>query len=167
MGFLPTNAASLGALLAAGRVNDEGQVTATDQYCPTTSTSVPTSNGDACSVATQFDIASNLLEQPEGPSLVGPALYNVLAQLPGVEEIGTLTNAYGQTGTAIEDPSSGDVFVVDPSNGQLLEQENLATASSAGGAFPVGTVRFSVSYGPLSVVNSLGARPTVGTQNAS
>ena len=167
VGYLPTNAASLGALLAEGRVNDEGQVTATDQYCPTTPPNVPASNGDACSVATQFDIASNLLEQPEGPSLVGPALYGILAQLPGVEEVGTVTNAYGQTGTAIEDPTSGDVFVINPTSGQLLEQEQVATASTAGGAFPVGTVRFSVSYGPLSVVNSLGARPTGSTQHSN
>jgi hypothetical protein len=167
VGYLPTNSAALGALLAEGRVNDEGQVSATDQYCPTTPSNPLASNGDACSVATQFDIASNLLEQPEGPSLVGPALYEVLAQLPGVEEVGTVTNAYGQTGTAIEDPTSGDVFVIDPTSGQLLEQENLATSSSAGGAFPIGAVQFSVSYGTLSVVNSLGARPTSGTQGRS
>jgi hypothetical protein len=91
----------------------------------------------------------------------------VLAQLPGVEEVGTVTNAYGQTGTAIEDPTSGDVFVIDPTSGQLLEQENLATSSSAGGAFLIGAVQFSVSYGTLSVVNSLGARPTSGTQGQS
>jgi len=167
VGYLPTNAASLGALLAEGRVNDEGQVSASNVYCQTTSTNVAASSGDACSVVTQFDIASNLLVQPEGPSLVGPALYSILAQLPGVEEIGTLTDAYGRTGTAIEDPNSGTVFVIDPSNGQLLEQENLATGKNAGGAFPEGSVRFSVAYGPLSVVNSLGARPTGETQVSS
>jgi len=167
VGYLPTSAVALGTLLAEGRVNDEGQVSASDVYCPTTSSGDSPSSGDACSVATQFDIASNLLVQPEGPSLVGPALYSVLAQLPGVEEIGTLTDAYGRTGTAIEDPNSGTVFVIDPSNGRLLEQENLATGTNAGGAFPVGSVRFSVAYGPLSVVNSLGARPTGDTQASS
>jgi hypothetical protein len=167
VGYLPTSAAALGALLAEGRVNDEGQVSASDVYCPTTSTNDSASDGDACSVATQFDIASNLLVQPEGPSLVGPALYSVLAQLPGVEEIGTLTDAYGRTGTAIEDPNSGTVFVIDPSNGQLLEQESLAIGTSVSSAFPAGSVRFSVAYGSLSVVNSLGARPTGDTQASS
>ena len=167
VGYLPTSAAAFGTLLAEGRVNDEGQVSASNVYCPTTSTNNSAGNGDACSVATQFDIASNLLVQPEGPSLVGPALYAALAQLPGVQEIGTMTDAYGRTGTAIEDPSSGIVFVIDPSSGQLLEQESLATGTSVSDAFPAGSVRFSVTYGPLSVVNSLGARPANHTQASS
>jgi hypothetical protein len=165
--MLPTNSQMLGALIAAGRVNDVGQVTATSGKCPSQNGDANQifASGQVCNVAAQFDIVNNLLSFPEGPAKLGPVLYDVLAQLPGVEIIGTQTDAVGRSGTAIEDPSSGDVVVLDPTTGALLETETLLatpgtpTAGASPGA-PKGTVLSSTTYATDGVVQSEGAVPS-------
>jgi hypothetical protein len=162
VGDLPTDPTTLGSLIAAGRVNDVGQVSAGDGHCPSKAGDAPQiyPQGAVCSVSAQFDIANNLLVAPEGPQVVGPALYQILAKLPGVEELGTRTDALGRSGTAIEDPSTGTVFLIDTTTGALLEQQDIEVSLPAANSdVPVGTVRYSVSFGALSVVNGLGVRP--------
>lgn len=165
---LPTDPAKLGALIAAGRVNDIGQLLPASGQCPSKAGDAKEvyPPGAVCPVSAQFDIAENLLVAPQGPALLGPALYQLLAQLPGVENVGTLTDALGRSGTAIEDPSTGKVFVIDPSTGQLLEQEDVSTSNEAA-SNPPGTVDYSTTFGPLSVVNGVGARPPSGTSGTS
>jgi hypothetical protein len=160
---LPTDPTALGALLAAGRVNDVGQV-----YPSSPTGWCPSQNGDAaqvfapgqiCNVAAQFDIVNNLLGYPGAPLLLGPVLYHVLAQLPGVEVIGSQSDAIGRTGTAIEDPSSGDVVVLDPSTGLLLETETLATSANSIPGVALGTVLDSTTYAAIGVANAMGSVP--------
>jgi hypothetical protein len=150
VGYLPKDPSALAKLLAEGRVDDVGNLLIKG-FCSAQS---------PCSTATQFDIATNLLSQPEGPSLLGPVLYQILAKLPGVEEIGSVTDALGRTGTAIEDPTTGDVFVIDPSNGTLLEHETLTTSANAGGPRTPGSLLYSETYGPLQISNGLGIHPS-------
>jgi hypothetical protein len=165
---LPTDPSKLESLIAAGRVNAKGDVSASATRCPVQSgdrdSKVPP--GDVCSVADQFFIAADLLFYPDGQAKLGAALYRVLAQLPGVIVIGHRTDAFGRTGTAIEDPSSGQVFVLDPITGILLEEQVLATSQNASQGFSrtfrvrLGTVLSTATLGPVSVVNDLGNLPS-------
>jgi hypothetical protein len=149
-------------------VNAKGDVSASAKHCPVhsvdSSSEVPP--GDMCSVADQFFIAANLLFYPDGQAKLGAARYRVLAQLAGVIVIGQRTDALGRTGTAIEDPGSGQVFVLDPTTGALLEEQVLATHQNASqgvsGTFRVrpGTVLSTATLGPVSVVNDLGNLPS-------
>jgi hypothetical protein len=164
---LLTDAATLGSLIASGRVNAKGDVSAGAKTCPVQSgdpsSEVPP--GAVCSVADQFFIAANLLYYPDGQAKLGAPLYRVLAQLPGVTVIGSRTDALGRSGTAIEDPGSGQVFVLDPATGALLEEQVLATSQNASqgvsGSFRVrpGTVLSTETLGPVSVVTGLGTLP--------
>jgi hypothetical protein len=158
---LPTSPNALGSLIAQGRVNPYGAVSPTNVMCPTTAKGgapTPDANGQ-CSTAEQFDIASQLLQQAEVPQLVGPALFQILAQLPGVSDVGSVTDAVGRVGVGIEYTGAdhSTVFVIDPTSGQLLEEQSLASNSTlATGGFPAGAVTSTTTFGTLSVVNGLG-----------
>ena len=97
---------TLAALIAAGRVTDAGRLTTGTGHCPSQNgeSAQVFVHGQVCSVTAQFDIVNNLLELPVASNKLGPVLYRILAQLPGVEVIGTRTDALGRSGTAIEDP---------------------------------------------------------------
>src|SRR5665213_112523 len=106
---LPTSPSALGSLIAQGRVNPYGVVSPTNVMCPTTAgggAPSPNANGQ-CSTEAQFDIASALLKQTEGPQLVGPALFQILAKLPGVSDVGSVTDAEGRVGVGIEYTGAG------------------------------------------------------------
>ena len=158
--MLPTDPKVLGSLIAEGRVNDVGQLLATPGHCTQSATPSATAvqPGDVCSTGWQFDLVNNLLTSPVAVNKLGAVLYQILSQLPGVELIGTRTDHLGRTGIAVEDPSSGDVVVLDPSTGTLLEIQSLATTGNTLGVAP-GTVVGSVTFGPVSVVNGLGILP--------
>jgi hypothetical protein len=155
---LPTDPTLLGSLIAEGRVDDVGQILPSPGPCAQGTTSL-NKNRPSCSINGQFDVVNNLLTSPVAVNKLGAVLFHILAQLPGVELIGTRTDALGRTGTAVENPSSGDVLVLDPSTGTLLETQSLALVGNALGVAS-GTVIGSVTFGSISVVNGLGARPT-------
>jgi len=158
---LPTSPSALGSLIAQGRVNPYGVVSPSNVMCPTTARGgapTPDANGQ-CSTTEQFDIASALLQQTEGPQLLGPALFHILAKLPGVSDVGSVTDAEGRVGVGIEYTGAGHstVFVIDPTSGQLLEEQSLASNSTlATGGISAGTVTSTITFGTLSVVNGLG-----------
>jgi hypothetical protein len=158
--MLPSDPNILANLIAAGRVDDAGRVSPGNGHCPSQNGDadqvVPT--GAICNVAAQFDIVNNLLGSPEAAAKLGPVLYRILAQLPGVEIIGSQTDAIGRSGTAIEDPSSGDVVVLDSTTGTLLETETLATTKVFPGVSP-GTVLQSVTFATVGIVGSAGSVP--------
>ena len=160
---LPSDPTTLAALIAAGRVTDAGRLTTGTGHCPSQNgqSAQVFVHGQVCSVTAQFDIVNNLLELPVASNKLGPVLYRILAQLPGVEVIGTRTDALGRTGTAIEDPSSGDVVVLDPTTGTLLETETLSTDKLAVAGVPTGSVLQSTTFGGVNVVNADGALPSM------
>ena len=151
---LPTNPTTLGTLIAQGRINDIGQILPTAGHC-TLSTTASTG---LCSTAWQFDLVNNLLTSPVAVSKLGSVLYEILSHVPGVELIGTRVDALGRPGTAVEDPTSGDVIVLNPTTGVLLETQTLAMGGTTYGVTP-GTVIGSVTFGAVSVVNGLGTPP--------
>ncbi len=166
---LPSDPAAIASLIAAGRVNDVGQVSPGTGLCPSQagpSTQV-FANDEVCNVAAQFDIVTNLLENPGAPIKLGPVLYQVMAKLPSVTVLGNQTDAIGRTGVAIEDPNSGDVFVIDTSTGTLLESETIATPQSlasgetSSGIAP-GTVLGTTTYAVFGVTDSIGSVPPGG-----
>jgi hypothetical protein len=157
---LPTDPTVLGSLIAEGRVDDVGRILPAPGPCAQATTS-PTQNDSACSIRGQFDVVNNLLTSPVAVNKLGAVFFHILSQLPGVELIGTRTDALGRSGTAVENPSSGDVLVLDPSTGNLLETQSLASAGNTLGVTS-GTVIGSVTFGPVSVVHGLGTLPRVG-----
>lgn len=158
---LPSDPTTLAALIAAGRVNDVGQIAPSSTVCPSQAGDAPKvyPPGDVCSVSAQFDIVSNLLVPPTASYRLGAVLYQILSLLPGVEDLGQRTDALGRTGTAIEDPASGDVFVLDPVTGALLASGQLATGADDPPGVTPGTVLDWTTYGPISVVDGLGTLP--------
>jgi len=154
---LPTDPTVLGSLIAEGRVDDVGRILPAPGLCAQGTTPL-NQNRPACSIDRQFDVVTNLLTSPVAVKKLGAVLFHVLSQLPDVELIGTRTDALGRSGTAVENPSSGDVLVLDPSTGTLLETQSLASAGNSFGV-PSGTVIGSVTFGPISVVNGLGTVP--------
>jgi hypothetical protein len=159
---LPSDPTTLGTLIAAGRVTDGGELTPNTGHCPSQNggSAQVFSPGQVCSVSAQFDIVNNLLGLPEAPAKLGPVLYRILAQLPGVEIIGTETDGLGRSGTAIEDPSGGDVVVLNPTDGTLLETETLATTATSSSGVPTGTVLQSTTFGTVGVVSGNSVVPT-------
>jgi len=155
---LPTDPTELGSLIAEGRINDVGQILPSPGACGKATTS-PNQNSPACSINGQFDVVNNLLTSPVAVNKLGAVLFHILSQLPGVELIGTRTDALGRSGTAVENPSSGDVLVLDPSTGVLLETQSLALVGNTLGVTE-GTLIGSVTFGPISVVNGLGTLPS-------
>jgi len=154
---LPTDPTVLGSLIADGRVNDVGQILPSPGPCAQAATPL-NQNSASCGINRQLDVVNNLLTAPMAVRRLGAVLFQIVAQLPGVELIGTRTDALGRTGTAVENPGSGDVLVLDPSTGTLLETQSLALAGNTLGV-PTGTVVGSVTFGPIAVVNGLGTLP--------
>jgi hypothetical protein len=76
-----------------------------------------------------------------------------------VSDVGSVTDAVGRVGVGIEytGPDHSTVFVIDPTSGQLLEEQSLASNSTlATGGIPAGAVTSTTTFGTLSVVNGLG-----------
>jgi hypothetical protein len=85
----------------------------------------------ASSPTAVFAIAAQLLATPgEGaqPGLAA-ALYNVMASLPGIENLGQATDHTGRTGIAIALPGRFALreIIVDPADGAMLEQSQVLT----------------------------------------
>ena len=164
--MLPSDPTAVAALIAAGRVDDAGRVLPSRGRCPSQagSSNQVFVNGEVCNVAAQFDIVNNLLQNPGAPIKLGPVLYKVMAQLPSVKIIGNQIDAIGRTGTAIEEPNSGNVFVIDTSSGTLLETETIATPQSLSSGetasdIAPGTVLATTTYATFGVTNALGTPP--------
>lgn len=74
-------------------------------------------------------VTSLLLESPASPAL-RRALWQVAANMPDVELVGTMTDAAGRQGTAVERNQLGAgwyrvVYILDPADGTLLETQSI------------------------------------------
>lgn len=118
-----------------------------------------------------FRAAADLLAWPAtgtSPALRS-ALYEIMAGLPGVTLLGTVTDHSGQSGIAIAGPAADGTrpqVVIDPKTGQLLEEEQVIVnpaAESAGvrkyfGDTP-GQVTYWTDITSTGIVSSLTATP--------
>jgi hypothetical protein len=65
-----------------------------------------------------YTVVGDLLRESPAPPALREALYEVAANIPGVELVGHYKDALGRTGTAVE--RDGEILVINPNSGQLL-----------------------------------------------
>ncbi|MEU5876006.1 CU044_5270 family protein [Spirillospora sp. NPDC047279] len=106
-----------------------------------------------------FNIGSNLLAADPAPPKVRAAAYQMLAGLPGMRSLGTVTDRLGRTGRAVavrrddgpDGPRREERLIIDPVTGRLLATEEIVlrpddvhVASRSAPQRPGQVVRFSV-----------------------
>jgi hypothetical protein len=69
-----------------------------------------------------FVIVGDLLRESPAPPALRKALWEVAARVPGVTLVGAVTDSSGRAGVAVE--RHGNRYVLDPSDGRLLEESS-------------------------------------------
>lgn len=69
-----------------------------------------------------FVIVGDLLRESPAPPALRKALWEVAARVPGVELVGSVTDGAGRIGVAVERDTQR--YVLDPTDGRLLEESN-------------------------------------------
>jgi hypothetical protein len=69
-----------------------------------------------------FVIVGDLLRESPAPPSLRKALWEVAARVPGVQLVGAVTDGAGRAGVAVE--RHGNWYVLDPSDGRLLEERS-------------------------------------------
>jgi hypothetical protein len=110
--------------------------------------------------AETFTIIGDLLRETYAPPAVRSALYQVAAELPGVQLVGPVHDQLGRAGTAVAYVSQGirHELILDPETSALLGEEMTVTDPSQAAGL-TGTVLESVSYVSSGVVDSTTATP--------
>lgn len=173
---LPASVPQIATLLANGQVTQWGLVLASPQVCPTTvkpllpvkgQESAPTTTTTGCNANQQLAIIEQLLQFPGAAQKLGSVLYDIAAQMPGATVTPNVIDNFGATGSLLTIPlassgepgtsSGADVLEIlfDPTSGALLS----TTVVSPGAATRSGTSTSSIGYGPIGVVNGIGAVP--------
>jgi hypothetical protein len=96
-----------------------------------------------------FQAATWLLARPITPPALRAALFRVLARLPGIRALGTITDQMGRSGTAVAITFNGvrHELVFDPSSSLLLAQREIIVAAlREASRYPVGTTIRSELY---------------------
>jgi hypothetical protein len=174
---LPASVSQIAALLANGQITPWGLVLDTPQVCPTTSqpllpvkgqdpTSATTTTG--CDANQQLAIIEQLLQFPGAAQKLGSVLYDIAAQTPGAQVTPNAIDSFGATGSLLTVPLTSPAgsgtntgtdlleILLDPTSGALLS----TTVVSSGIATSNGSSTSAISYGPLGVVNGIGAVPS-------
>jgi hypothetical protein len=139
---LPTDPASLGALIAGRKVEGGPPGTAED-----------------------FVQIGDLLRESDAAPTLRATLYQVAAGLPGVQLLGTVTDHAGRRGVGLADVSNGTrhELIFDPATAALLGEEDVIVgpgpAGTVGPTYPVGTVASWAVYLASAVVGSTSAGP--------
>jgi len=98
-----------------------------------------------------FVIVGDLLRESPAPPALRKALWEVAARVPGIELVGAVTDHAGRAGVAVE--RNGTRYVVDPTDGRLLEEDSggwRATYLEQGPAStaPAPTARIDAKHAP-------------------
>jgi hypothetical protein len=159
---LPDDVVQIQAMLANGEINADGSISDSPQVCPLTADTVP-----GCNTDQELTLIEQLLRDPEASAKLGSVLYQVLEQMPGATVAANTPDSFGNIGTTLTVPvggttSSGEEFqvVLDPSTGALLSSTLLTNTNANGTTTPTFSPDAALSYGPVEVVNALGAVPT-------
>lgn len=67
-----------------------------------------------------YTIVGDLLRESPAPPALRRALWEVAAEIPGIELVGAVTDGAGRAGMAVE--RHGERYVLDPDDGRLLEE---------------------------------------------
>ena len=161
---LPSDVSALMTMLASGEINVDGSVSSTPQLCPVNA--MPGA-GTGCDTNQQLALIKELLQVPDASAKFGSALYQVLAQMPGASVATNAVDSFGNEGTSVTVPvlvgtttTGAFQVLINPTSGALLSSTDLLRAGFGIGngeaPFPPDA---SISYGPISVVASLGTVP--------
>jgi hypothetical protein len=162
---LPSNVSQLVTMLANGEINSDGSVATSPQVCPFNAIA---GAGTGCDTNQQLALIKELLQLPDASAKFGSVLYQVLAQMPGATVATNATDSFGDTGTSVTVPvivgtttTGGFQVLISPTTGALLSSTDLLRAGYGIGTkaapFPPDA---SISYGPISVVQSIGTLPS-------
>jgi RNA polymerase sigma-70 factor (ECF subfamily) len=105
--------------------------------------------------AEDFVQIGDLLRETAAPPALRAALFQVAAALPGVQELGAVTDHSGRTGVgvAIESGGARHELIFNPADSSLMGEQDVVT-DAASQHEPVGTLADWVVYLSSSVVNS-------------
>lgn len=120
-----------------------------------------------------FSIVGDLLRETSIPPAVRGALYEVAADLPGVELVGKVADASGRPGVAVAYTHEGirQEFIFDPKTAEplgenyvLVEDSTVNVESGGAGAIyglvgPAGMLAFTATYLASGITNSTEQRP--------
>jgi hypothetical protein len=96
-----------------------------------------------------FQAATWLLARPITPPALRAALFRVLARLPGIRMLGTMTDELGRSGTAVAITFDGvrHELIFDPASSLLLAERDITVTSvPEASRYPVGTTIRSELY---------------------
>jgi hypothetical protein len=150
----PQNPSQISTLLASGQINVDGSISPTSQVCPILDGSNVGTSG--CDPYEQLAILEQLLQVPNASAKLGSVLYQVLETLPSAKLAGSVTDASGLTGTAVQvSLNPGETFqaVIDPTTGALQSCSEFLTTSGA-----TSTIG-SINYGPVEIAQGQGVVP--------
>jgi hypothetical protein len=145
---LPSDPATIEAMLADGEIGLDGSLSSTPQVCPWGGAS----DTIGCSDSQQVSIIQHLMSAPDASAKLGAVLYQVLSQMPGATEVGTVTTTDGQSGAEIIVSNAENerfVVVLNPTTGSLYSCSELISGDPAPAA--------QITYGPINVVQGIGA----------
>jgi hypothetical protein len=156
---LPTDPAALAKLVREGRVGPSGLV--------------PVGEYPALSPSAELGhITGSLINEGYASPAMRSALYQVIAEIPGMKLLGTVSDGIGRAGTAVAltDGQSGEqiVLIFDPNTSAILEVKTLAVGPNRLIGSSVGTVVSSTIFVNSGVVDSTRAIPrSTGTTTGS
>ncbi len=108
--------------------------------------------------AEDFTQIGDLLRETDAPPALRSALFEVAATLPGIEELGTVTDHSGRSGVGVAFVSGGvrHELIFNPNDASLMGEQDVVVDATASHE-PVGTVADWAVYLASSVVDSDGA----------
>jgi hypothetical protein len=129
---LPTDPTALGALISSRQIE-----------------------GGPPGPAEDFVQIGDLLRETDAPPALRAALFTVAERLPGIEEMGSVTDHAGRQGVGVAYTSGGSrhELIFNPADSSLMGEEDVITDATAQHE-PVGTVDGWVVYLASAVVNS-------------
>ena len=162
---LPSDVATIESMLANGEINTDGSVSSSPQVCPL---DAAPNAAPGCNTNQQLALIEQLLQLPTASAKFGSVLYDVLAQMPGATVAKNTTDGFGNVGSSVTVPVGGSAaaaveefqVVFDPTTGALLSSTALDRVARDGTTTTTYSPVAAISYGTISVVQSIGAQPS-------
>lgn len=160
---LPADVGQIASMLATGEINTDGSVSTSPQVCPVDAVA---NAAPGCGTNQQLALIEQLLQLPEASAKFGSVLYDILAQMPGATVATNTTDSFGNAGSTVTVPLGGSAtsdsefqVVLDPTSGALLSSTALNRVAPDGTISASYSPEAAISYGPIAVVQGIGALP--------
>jgi hypothetical protein len=118
--------------------------------------------------AEDFTQVGDLLRETDAPPALRAALFEVAATIPGVEQLGSVTDHSGRTGVGVAYVSGGSrhELIFNPTDSSLMGEEDVVVDADEANE-PAGTVTDWAVYLSSKVVDSDGAPPAQPSKTPS